>query len=465
MTSTEQVGWRPPAGIWHRVETHVVENWTDEAFYYRRVVEEAMREYIDQDGRLAGIEDLLRRATDLEGLSSSTDPPGTDRFQDADTRLVNIRVDADLKADFKAFAVEHDVSPGRMLGMALDAYLDGGRLRRVERDLERLLTDAPTVVAETAAEESEESPSRPDADLTLAVVDALGDWIRFTREDVAEVLADHGEADPGPDLLDAYAEAVASKLDRVEHPTNPDLYIPEEERADLLVYEDLSREARGEELARHLALDAVQAGKEHAALSYSEVQDLFERICVDNGSPSHQYAYDLMGDVAGIDGYSYGETREGQNRLQVDVPETPARIKEWLADHPAVDLGTEDAHERDDDAHDGEGWVERAVGLIEDKDLPPTVGDPAVANKIARAQDPALLDADRLPTEAVDAVTAGEIEQVRAALGWDGDAEDGEDTEADAVAAVDAEADRLDAAQAVRTDGGTVQARDGEDGR
>lgn len=164
VTSTVQLNWRVPVESWERFEDRVYEKHGETGPYLRFELEQAMREYLDEDGILAEAEELLREHTHLRGLSSSADTNGTARYTGADTKKVTHRINPDLKERFIAFAKEHDASSyGRLVAAALDSYAEGGRARRILEDVRRLVEESSTggtTRGSTAESDENADPSR-----------------------------------------------------------------------------------------------------------------------------------------------------------------------------------------------------------------------------------------------------------------------------------------------------------------
>lgn len=368
MSDTVQLGWRVPADVWEQFEKRARENRGSQRRYVREAIEQAMREYLDEDGVLAEAEDLLREYTDLRGLSSSTDPDfGTNRFAGEETKKVSHRVDPGLKERFQVFADKYDApSYGRALAYALDEYADGGRARRILDDVERLVTGGTTA---GTTDGSVESPASTDADSgtkdDVVESDLSTDDMRGTNSgttdaktiiEIADEFADNSEVVPRKKLtaeiktriarpedepiVERYREAVVDQLGLVEHPHNDDVYLAETYREQATLWADLDKAERICLLRRWLVADAIEKRKRKQAWSYRDVIDIFE----DNaggGGPSHQYAYDLMEAAADEDGFKYGAFSRGnetpRKQLRVDVSEVREEILEWCREEKNVD--------------------------------------------------------------------------------------------------------------------------------
>jgi hypothetical protein len=371
-----QLGWRVPTDAWEQFEEQITDKWGVQGGYLRFELERAMREFLDEDGLLATVEDLLKEYTDLQGLSSSTAVVATERYRGADTRKVSHRVNADLKAKFKQFADEHGASSyGRLLAAALDSYSDGGRARRILDDVRRLVTggtDSGTTAesvendgsdpTESGADEAgvenqlstlddcgttavppDPSPEEPrsaedvdvEARLVVGIAEELSSHLSFPKRllesTIGEVVGESSRA-----VIEAYREPVLDQLSAAEHPHNESLYVTEEFRENNVLWADLDRAERIVLLRRFAAAEAARAGSRRETFTYREVQDLFEEYA-GGGSPSHQYAYDLMELAEEVAGFAYGEYH-GQYQLRVDLAAVDGSVIEYVLEETSVRL-------------------------------------------------------------------------------------------------------------------------------
>jgi hypothetical protein len=371
VTDRVKLGWRIPENVWTAFETYVEEKHGSTAEYLCFELEEAMREYLDEDDILAEAEELLEEYTDLQGLSSSTEMVSiaTNRYRGAETQKVQNRVNSELKERFQIFADKHDAnSYGHALAAALDSYVDGGRERRILADVERLITagsssgtttdteethtsdtvsgrttdedEVPTPEQERSSEEECGSIVEPDvvdveARLVLAVVDELP-----SAENLTETVLPHKVVEQAivrvvepssEEEIQAYVDAVLEQLDAGPHPHYENRYITEAYRDSHIIWADLNRENRVRLLRRFAAQSALEQETQEVRFGYKKVKSLFKDYA-GNGEPSNQYAYKLMDAAANEPGFDYNEFN-GQLKLQVSLADVSDEILKYAVEN------------------------------------------------------------------------------------------------------------------------------------
>lgn len=374
MTRHVQLGWRVPLCEWARFERSVAQKWGKTAGYLRFELQEAMREFLDEDDLLAEAETLLQRAETLGDASSSmVDARRSRQYRGAETRKVTHRIHPKLKARFIAYAEECNASSyGRLLAVALRAYRDGGRARRILDRIERAITngedeDHPSTKTTTTDETTASTPSENTDSTntgTPAATDTAGTTTTPTPQrttsptvdaatvlEIATELADHNTipqsridreiartvSDRNAPTIQAYREAVIEQLDFVEHPHVEGLYLTPAQREAMPLWADFEKAERIVLTRRLLVADALRSNTVKHAVTYSELQELWAEYAVEG--PSHQYAYELMEWAADEEGFAYRQVR-GQYRLQVDVHSVSRSIIEW-ADEEFADVDSE----------------------------------------------------------------------------------------------------------------------------
>jgi len=400
VTQREHLGWRVPVSVWDAFETFVVDKHGTRDPYLRFELESAMREFLDDDEILAEAEDLLRTHTDLQGLSSSTSVVATGRYSGDDTEKVQHRVSADLQERFRIFADEHEAdSYGRLLASALDSYVDGGRERRILDDVRRLVAGEGAGTTDAAdespgTEELSTSPGSgsgaapPDSDglstspgggsteapaggerstsadggaAVAPTADAVDvEDVEVEPRDVlaaTDALSEFTQMMPGPEIdekireatdasspveVAAYREQVLNQLGASEHPHNEAMYLTESHREEIRLYDDMDGDECRAALPRLLAKDlAVTYEKLQRAYDYKEIQEVFKENC-GGGSPSHQFAFDLMRHAdEHVEGFDFGEFH-GQKQLRVNLDEVDDSVLAFVDDDtygdPLADL-------------------------------------------------------------------------------------------------------------------------------
>jgi hypothetical protein len=380
MTDRVQLGWRVPQDTWERFVTYVHEKHNAEGVYIRVEIEAAMIEFLDKDEILAEAEELLREEADGRGLSSST-VHATDRYQGCTTKLVNNRIRAQLKEEFKIFADKHDASSyGRLLAAALDSYVDGGRARRILEGVKRAVEDATnTGSTDGYVENSTATSVSTDADRgdndsgveTKSLIESGGatgssstssvDVDPLVVENAVDELLDQYSTDIESlktfpqsvldesiktvtgqidhELIGDYRERVLEELPAEEHPHVDEMYITEYGREEQTLWDDLDKSERIELLRRWVVEDAIQDGQQKKSFTYKKIMSLFEdKTMVE---PSTQYAYDAMDAAADKAGFNYKEfkigTEASEYQLRVDVSSVGSVVLDWIRDETQCD--------------------------------------------------------------------------------------------------------------------------------
>jgi hypothetical protein len=337
----------------------VEDKWDSQGPYVRSELEPAMREFLGADSYLAEAERLLREHLQSQGLSFSTDAvPST--LNHGDTVKLGHRVNAELKDEFAAMAKKHYTdSLGAVLARAMNAYRGGGRRRRILDNVQHLVTggtndgttpgpdenspssDAHTGTTGAAIEsaggtdesrqtsldtagattaDGDESVT-PDPQLVMEIADDLGD--QFPANGLASTIATTAGGDAA--TIDAYRDAVTNYKNVVKHP-HKSLYIPEAKREEWTLWCDLNRETRATRLRRLAVVKALGTKQQRHALTYKQVQQLFEEYLAEG--PSHDYACTLLELAANAEGFTYG-SYQGQKQLRVNVKQ----VKQSIIDH------------------------------------------------------------------------------------------------------------------------------------
>jgi len=361
VTGRSQLGWHVSSDEWSRFTDYVTEKHGQTKGYVGREVERAMREWVDADA-YAPVEDYVDRLVQAAGRtpanlsqkkSATTTPPTGD-----DTHKVQCRVDPELKDDFAAHAKrDADERPGLVLSRALRERRHGGRQRRIQDKLERVIDDAESLLAEVAGE--------GDLSLleqrTIAICEQLGN--QFTRDDLEDAIEDVvGGSDP---TIRQYTDRVFDRLDYVEHPNardKVDLFIPESEARELgadpdapaidrfhngsVGYEDMSRDDRIQGVRIAAARRATSNSGQAAVDAKTVEKDVFE------GRPSPSHASKLVELAADADGFDV-DTRRGTKRLLVDLRDvTDDTVLSAVDGEPGASNTTSDAEPRGSTSED-----------------------------------------------------------------------------------------------------------------
>lgn len=128
-------------------------------------------------------------------------------------------IDAD---EFAASAREQGKRPGVYLARALRERRAGGRAQRVMAKLDRVSDDAEALLVEVAPEGDGEMSLRERR--TAAICRRLGE--QFHESELEAAIG--AVAGDSPPTLQEYRERVLGRLGYVEHPNNPEMYVPED---------------------------------------------------------------------------------------------------------------------------------------------------------------------------------------------------------------------------------------------
>jgi len=392
VTSREKVDWRVPSEEWDAFIDFVHREHGEIKGYVGREVERAMREWIDSDD-FAPVEDRVdrlvqaagRTPADLSQKKRASTPPGGE-----DTTRVTCRVDTRLKEDFAGFVKRtSDDRLGVALARALRQRRSGGRAQRVLDKLDRVIDDAEDLLAEVAG----------DGDLslrekrTIAICDRLGP--QFKQSDLEDTIADV-VGDSPPTIRD-YTDKVLDRLEYVQHPNTPDLFVPEDYARDVGADPDapaIDRKSYAgltrEEKVRGLRIDLARRSMSNGG-RYQIDADTVKRSVFD-GKPSDGHARELLRLAGDADGFDTVR-RQGKERLRVDLADvSDTDIRDAVDNGPAgqpsstdepqgsgggdtVDDGGDDG----DDGRDGSGSPDggRVDPDIDDADGGLDADDPA----------------------------------------------------------------------------------------
>jgi hypothetical protein len=348
VTDRDQLGWHVPESVYSTHRDYAA----DEGYKsHARAVEDAMREFIDADD-LAGVE---HRVDDiLDALPSNDGAKKTGRSLDGhttsgETRKVNCRVDADLKAEFaRHVREEFDTRPGVALGYALQEHHDTGSRNRRQRIHDKLDAIQTTV-------EGMEATGRDKVD---AIADQLGESFRL-REflDAAETVGVTTEKY----AVEKYLPDVLDRTETVPHPGNPRVFIPRSSDtapsnpnpANLPYYMMTDDDKRvGIQVA---AVRKAWSNGGRARLTVEEGVDALAGV----GSPRHKTVRAAMREAGEYDGFDYDD-RETVLRVNQDGFDN-ARLADVLPiadEERAADRNSPDDLDGDPDERDANPGVE-----------------------------------------------------------------------------------------------------------
>lgn len=309
MTDRVKVDWTVPSEEWDRFVNYVEHRYGEIEGNMGREVERAMREFCDEDEYATAeemVDRLVKAAGGIGGGTKKKKNRTLDVGQDGDTTKVRCRVRPGVKDSFRAYAKQTEHRLGVALAHALQVRREGGRSKRLEDKLSRIVDDAEQLLA-TVNDDTDDGVS-PQEKRTVAICRELHDDVGFEgklpdefpksalRDAIKTVVGDTEY------LLETYTDKVLDRLDYVPHPDIEHLYAHEDTvdplpAIDREGYDDLSREERIEGLKIKLGRESYENGGQ---LQYGvrEIRDsIFE------GVPTDDTVKRYMNQAAEEDGY------------------------------------------------------------------------------------------------------------------------------------------------------------------
>jgi hypothetical protein len=293
MIDRTPVDWLVPRREWHAFIDYVREEFGEVEGYLGREAEMAMREYADED-RYHSVEETVDRLVQAAGRSPS-DLGSDEKIRDLDTddkERVQVRVDEQIKDEFREVAADANDPYGVVFAHALCEYRDGGRAGRMERKLDRVADDAEAVLSEI--EDGSESGTSVRQRRTIAICDQLKDD-GFRDEELVEAITKvvGNGTRPSQPTIEDYRERIIDRLDLEPNPfveQNPSkgrVWMPADRVAEIapdgqprvarLPVEMLSREERIRRLRLELGHLAAQSKSGNARVTASAVRtDVFD---------------------------------------------------------------------------------------------------------------------------------------------------------------------------------------------
>lgn len=328
MSDRQRLDWRVPAAEWDRFTEFVDDEIGAYDGQIARETEDAMLEWIDDDG-LADAEALVdrlveaagRRPADLAGRKNKNriEPGG-------ETTRVIVHVRPTVKEEFAAHVDAHsDDSYGVVLARALREYREGGRAARLEDKLDRVVDDAEGVLAEVADETDMDDDSQQlgqREQKTIAIAERLPEESRDEQlvEEIHDV-AGRGRRASEPTVA-TYRDLVTDHLGVEPHPHNDAIWVPREE-AVRIVGEDVPDETRQpvghldrEDRVRRLQLELGREAAHHSS-GKARMEVPTARQQVFDGAVARETVVALQQEAAFDAGFETEET--DQNSLRVDL--------------------------------------------------------------------------------------------------------------------------------------------------
>lgn len=310
-----RLDWRVPDQEWQHFRRHVEDEFESVGGYLGREAEAAMQEYADADG-YAAIEERIDRLVEAAGRRpGAASKEKKSDLANADTTRVTVKVESEVKDEFRAVADQSDNTFGVEFARAIRAYRDGGRAARLERKLDRVLDDAAGLLAEATDSESDESLSLVERK-TIAIANELGD--EFTDDELVNAIVDVAEVDSDPSI-EKYRTRVTAQKDVEPHPKASHLWIPAEKASRLSPGQPQECRQPVDQLDRGDRVRRIQLAVGRRAASRSngrvrvETPDIRDHIL--DGKVSKANTLDLMRSAARLVG------------IDVDDSTRPAALK------------------------------------------------------------------------------------------------------------------------------------------
>ncbi|WP_049915388.1 hypothetical protein [Haloferax mucosum] len=225
-----RLDWRVPKAEWERFVEHVETEFGSIEGYLGREAEAAMREYADTDG-YAGVEKRVDRLVKASGRSSEGDgKEKNSQFNGVPTTRVTVRVDPEVKDDFRAAAKQSDQSYGVTFARAIQTYRDGGRAARLERRLDRVLEDAEKMLEHVSEDSEDDGVSMGKHErCVIAICNELPED-SFVDDELERAIRDIANVHSKPSIRE-YRQDVIERLEVEPHPEVPHLWVPHEKAA------------------------------------------------------------------------------------------------------------------------------------------------------------------------------------------------------------------------------------------
>lgn len=374
----EKLDWRVPKPVWERFRDFAYDKYTPDMCecgdcedgdecpawspldgFVGRAVEDALKEYTDRDGGQR-VESLIDRLVQAAGRNPEREQGMS---WDGETERVTVHVDPILKEEIRK---ETDGNRyGKTVARAMDVYMNGGRYGRCEEKLERVVEDAEELLA-AGNNDTDDGMSAVER-RTVKIAQNLNQ--QFTEDRLVEEIKNvAGDSTP---TINKYRERVTEYLDVVPHPTNQEIWMPEENAMEIageetprvcrIPVERLNRTERAERIRYEAGLKAAQPGGRNGRVELT-VEDVRSEALQDVSSKNTTRK--LMSDAADIDGYTYctGETATLRVNLHTLKKARPALVDEIGAYRDGGE----------DDKLDGQtppdGWFSDAVEHLSDID-------------------------------------------------------------------------------------------------
>jgi hypothetical protein len=328
MASRPKVNWRVPSEEWDRFIEYIHRKYGRVEGHVGREVDLTMREWVDVDG-YSEVEELVDRLVRAAGRTPESisekkllSSPIVDG-DDSETVNVQCRVDPGIKDDFRAFVKEHsDDRLGIALARALRERREGGRPKRLEEKLDRVVDDAEELLSEIAGDGEKMSLRKKR---TIKICRRFSDSPQVTTDDLHDAIEDIA----GETVIEDYEQRVLDRMGYAQHPSGSPLYMPVDEARELAEkldlpgpdapaidkkdYAELSNDERVNGLRIELIRRADPRGGRLNLTTKTIREDVF------GYGPSDSHTRELMREAAQAEGFDLGKSVSGLDVLKVNV--------------------------------------------------------------------------------------------------------------------------------------------------
>lgn len=229
MSGRVELDWLVPAVVWNKFAEQTLEEYDGIEYYVARNAELAIEESIGWDHGEAAedLADRLSRAAGRRPCDGSKNKIAAKALNGAETVRVRVKVHPDLKEAYASYMRKHsEHRVGIAFAYTLLEWLDGRRVERIARKLERVVDDAEGLLAE--ASDSPDSLSTVEK-RTIAIAKRIDETnpAAALRSDIHDAIG----AVTGSDseyMRERYTERVIDRLRYEPHPNNSELFVPGE---------------------------------------------------------------------------------------------------------------------------------------------------------------------------------------------------------------------------------------------
>lgn len=323
MYDRTRLDWRVPAEEWTHFRDFVADEHGSLGGYLGREAENAMQEYIDADG-YGRIEERVNELVQAAGRSPRTVFKEKKDEYGCDKSRVTVKVEEDVKHEFRDFVADSDHCLGVEFANAIRAYRQGGRSERMEEKLDRIFADVKDVLGElNTADDSKSGSLSKKQKKVIAICDRVGE--EFTDDELVEAIDEiAGRSDRASQpTREEYRDVIVDRLNVEPHPKSRDLIWIPSEKAEKLAGEGTPRECRqpvetlnrGERVRRVQLAVGHEAAKRQSGKYSASLATIRDKVL--DASVAKATVSDLLREAANVDGFEV--VNGAQMALHVDL--------------------------------------------------------------------------------------------------------------------------------------------------